>query len=899
MVTAGGSNLQTKIKNRTQFCTSDSVGNLLSTRAEPHHHSMNITSSIGLETTPLGNTPRDNDSKLEGLPTAPSVCDECSNETFEICWKLKNPNSKPGDSDFGFAGYRCKDCHSVYHDRRQEFPGLQSKRRDPDWEEIFGHPEPYDHQREAIEQLIDTAKQGGFMVTEGGCGTGKTMVALTGGLKLVRDPSTKFNRLFILTSVKQQLTQFENDLRIINQNLPDDVAPASGLTLVGKGDLCPYARETEAGFDQDNVNHECHRLRSGTNRVMAEHNVSGGALSLEAERINDDDWGSAGAKSPYPKEIPRRGKEYCPFYAEYQRFGGATFRFDHAEDNILNANELVRLGVQQGMCPHSAMSSFVQKSEVIMGNYYHGFDFNTLQITGEIIDESTLIICDEAHMLEPRVRSILSRDASLSSIERAADEVARVVATMYPDEIDDDREINGFAKYDVAFEEIQKAAVPRSFLTDLLTFLDNFALAIRATTNKYLNENYSNWENKLHQLPDTMEIPLREPDSPEPDLITDWVNQTGVPEHVWKYATEMGEVIEEILNESEKESTGRSITEVADLLSSWFERDHINHFRELKLDDSSSPYYSTSDWEERFEVSAEFHNVFPRIVLGNRLTDFGGGLLMSATIAPMDIYTELTGLDYYEEMGGTVTHSRYDPSFPPENNLSVTLDLPDFTYTNRGDPGSRTELRERYAKAITSVARTTEGNVLICMPSYKEARWIAKRLRANNCVSKPVMVDQSSSEQATKELKQEFFAGRSKVLTTSLKGTLTEGVDYKGDKLNGCVVCGVPIDNVKSPKVQAVHRAYQERYQNNYQLGFEYGLTLPAVRKTRQALGRVIRSNDDVGVRILIDHRYTIGEDEGGLRHYLSPTEQDQYEIIDDEAVLERKLKEFWKEKGS
>ena len=32
---------------------------------------------------------------------------------------------------------------------------------------------------------------------------------------------------------------------------------------------------------------------------------------------------------------------------------------------------------------------------------------------------------------------------------------------------------------------------------------------------------------------------------------------------------------------------------------------------------------------------------------------------------------------------------------------------------------------------------------------------------------------------------------------------------------------------------------------------------MPTVRKTRQALGRVVRSPDDFGVRVLLDERYT------------------------------------------
>ena len=125
------------------------------------------------------------------------------------------------------------------------------------WRDIFGHPEPYPEQRDGIEAAIEAADEGGFLALEGACGTGKTMLALAAGLDRVRDPDTPFERVFVLTSVKQQLRQFEGDLRTINANLPEEHEPISALTLVGKADVCPYARENRGGIDTDTVYDRC------------------------------------------------------------------------------------------------------------------------------------------------------------------------------------------------------------------------------------------------------------------------------------------------------------------------------------------------------------------------------------------------------------------------------------------------------------------------------------------------------------------------------------------------------------------------------------------------------------------------------------------------------------------
>jgi len=94
--------------------------------------------------------------------------------------------------------------------------------------------------------------------------------------------------------------------------------------------------------------------------------------------------------------------------------------------------------------------------------------------------------------------------------------------------------------------------------------------------------------------------------------------------------------------------------------------------------------------------------------------------------------------------------------------------------------------------------------------------------------------------------KQQFFRGGDKVLVTSTRGTLTEGVDYDGAKLSTCAVVGVPLVNIGSPRVRAVQRAYGDVFGEDD--AFEYALTVPAVRRARQAIGRVIRGADEVGV---------------------------------------------------
>jgi len=156
-----------------------------------------------------------------------------------------------------------------------------------------------------------------------------------------------------------------------------------------------------------------------------------------------------------------------------------------------------------------------------------------------------------------------------------------------------------------------------------------------------------------------------------------------------------------------------------------------------------------------------------------------------------------------------------------------------------------------------------------------------------------VLVDESSSNEVTDDLKAEFFRGDGKVLVTSTRGTLTEGVDYDGEKLAACAVVGVPLVNVGSPRVRAVRRAYADAFGEDK--AFEYALTVPAVRRARQAIGRVIRGPEEVGVRALVGQRYVEGA-RHSVHGYLGPGERAEFTRMTPEFLGDQ-LDAFWSER--
>lgn len=731
------------------------------------------------------------------------------------------------------------------------------------WRDVFGHETPYGNQEAGIERALSTLESRGYLALEGACGTGKTMLALTAALTAVRDPAMPFERVVVATSVKQQLRQFERDLDQIERNRPEEMEPVTAVSLVGKADVCPYNRAGVGGMNETSVYDRCERLRDRTREL-----TDGGRAprTLAREAVTEfDSFAVDGTESPYPSEMPTttapesgRSVEYCPYYAQYladaESGNGETAAvpFEYDDGRVLTPELLVQRGIEQGSCPHSLMGVLLEDVEVVVGNYYHIFDERTVgAFTSALVDPTSILICDEAHMLEPRVRDLTSDRVALSTLERARDELATVIEAAKGRE--------GRGPRMIASEALESADIDRAELSLVHTFLGELLEAARkeCPTNRHDR------------------VPLRDPNSVERDRLTDTLANAGHGEGTWEALEPLGPVVEYVLNTIDGEERWRAVPGVGRFLTRWWNCDHESFFRSIDPgDDSIGP-------------ALELHNCLPADAIAATLRTFGGGILMSATLAPMTEFTEVTGLNRLAGAGRTIDTVRYGLPFPPENRLSLVVDAPKFTYRNRGAPGEDTPTRRVYAGAIEAVANAP-GNVLVGMPSYAEARWAARELETR--LDREILLDTASDRATTEALKSEFFDGPSKVLVTSLRGTLTEGVDYEGDRLEAAVVCGVPIINTGDPVTKAMTTAYDRRFGD----GFERALVVPAVRKARQALGRVIRGPDEVGVRVLVDERYG-KRDWDGVRDHLPAT--GEYEGLKPDELAPR-LSSFWGDHG-
>ena len=115
-------------------------------------------------------------------------------------------------------------------------------------------------------------------------------------------------------------------------------------------------------------------------------------------------------------------------------------------------------------------------------------------------------------------------------------------------------------------------------------------------------------------------------------------------------------------------------------------------------------------------------------------------------------------------------------------------------------------------------------------------------------------------------------------------GIFGEGIDLRGERLIGAVVVGVGL-----PQVCLERNLIRDHFEKQLGLGFQYGYQFPGLNRVMQAAGRVIRTEADRGVVVLIDERFR----ESRYRD-LFPPEWAHFCQVDDEPALMRALARFW-----
>jgi len=114
-------------------------------------------------------------------------------------------------------------------------------------------------------------------------------------------------------------------------------------------------------------------------------------------------------------------------------------------------------------------------------------------------------------------------------------------------------------------------------------------------------------------------------------------------------------------------------------------------------------------------------------------------------------------------------------------------------------------------------------------------------------------------------------------------GIFSEGIDLTNDRLIGVLVVGTGL-----PQVCREREILKEFFDRKGMDGFAYAYLYPGMNKVQQAAGRVIRTDKDRGVILLLDERFM-----SNVYKKLFPREWEQYECCRIDSLSDY-LEAFW-----
>ncbi len=173
---------------------------------------------------------------------------------------------------------------------------------------------------------------------------------------------------------------------------------------------------------------------------------------------------------------------------------------------------------------------------------------------------------------------------------------------------------------------------------------------------------------------------------------------------------------------------------------------------------------------------------------------------------------------------------------------STLLYLP----TNLPDPSDRRGYQRALEQAISELAISLGGRVLALFTSYTQLRQTAQAVGPNLSQRGITVYDQSDG--TSRQILLEGFKTTDRAVLLGTR-SFWEGVDVPGDSLSALIITRLPFAVPSDP----VFSARSETYNN----GFEEYAVPDAVLRFRQGFGRLIRSQTDRGVVVVMDSRIT------------------------------------------
>ncbi|EAC7885220.1 ATP-dependent DNA helicase [Listeria monocytogenes] len=307
----------------------------------------------------------------------------------------------------------------------------------------------------------------------------------------------------------------------------------------------------------------------------------------------------------------------------------------------------------------------------------------------------------------------------------------------------------------------------------------------------------------------------------------------------------------------------------ADVLELYFES-----LRYVAIADFYDERYVTQVTRSHGNIEIKQLCLDPAFLLSEKLKLGSSSVLFSATLRPIDYYTNV--------LGGQEDTSRmiFSSPFKQKNMHLLVADYVSTKYQMRENS------MEAVVDALYALASGKKGNYLFFFPSFLYLQKVYNLFKEKYPDIRLQKQDAAMDEEQREHFLESFQAGNEESLVgfCVLGGVFSEGIDLRGERLVGAAVVGVGL-------AQLNHESdlIKDYYNETIGQGFDYAYQIPGMNKVLQAVGRVVRGESDRGVVLLIEERFSTNR-----YRALFPAHWNHAKTVKSTDDISREVAGFW-----
>ena len=282
--------------------------------------------------------------------------------------------------------------------------------------------------------------------------------------------------------------------------------------------------------------------------------------------------------------------------------------------------------------------------------------------------------------------------------------------------------------------------------------------------------------------------------------------------------------------------------------------------------------YATREGENR---TLRLFCANPSVLLSRGLDKGRAAVFFSATLSPIDYYRSVL-------CGRRPTAKIEVPS--PFDSGALCVGVLDSVSVRAS---MREDTLGEIAKLIVTSMRARRGNYMVFCPSFAYLERVAEAFHRLTPKT-PIAVQKKNMTKEEREAFLNSFSEDNKGYFVGFcvtGGIYAEGVDLAGERLIGAIIIGMGL-----PQPSAEREVISAFYEDGAEEGKGYAYFYPALNRIMQAAGRVIRTENDRGVVVLIDDRLR----DVKIRK-MFPSSWRRFKYLTDRDALGEYIARFWR----